>query len=88
MKNNIIQLFYILILLISCEKNCEDCGPSSSKEYYIENKKAINVNVKWFGFRTFASNLAHEKNIAPNKRVLLYRADETGESGAISIPPF
>ncbi|MEQ8239436.1 MAG: hypothetical protein RIA69_09505 [Cyclobacteriaceae bacterium] len=88
MKKNIIQLFCILILLVSCEKNCEDCGSSSSKEYYIENKKEIDENIKWFGFVTFSSNLAHEINLAPQERVLLYRGDKLGSSGVLGSPPF
>jgi hypothetical protein len=88
MKNK--NWFFIISVLFicSCNSDCDDCGPTGYEEFYIKNTRDTSVNVKWFGFRTFASNLAHEINIASNERILLYRGDQMGESGAIELPPF
>lgn len=83
-----ILVLSLLITLMGCDTDCNDCGPTGYEEFYIKNTRDTNVNVKWFGFRSTESNLAHEIDIASNVRLLLYRSDIMGVSGAINLAPF
>jgi hypothetical protein len=86
MKNK--NWFFIISVLFicSCNSDCDDCGPTGYEEFYIKNTRDTSVNVKWFGFRTFASNLAHEISIASNERILLYRGDQMASQEPLNYP--
>lgn len=74
--------FGVLLITISCESNCEGCGPTGYTEYYMINATNKPVTLTWFGNATLSSNVADEFTIPVGEKVLLY------ESGlGLSLPP-
>lgn len=77
-----------LIILGSCNTDCNDCSPTGYTQYYMKNSRSEDIRLYWFGNTTLPSNIAHGFTISAGERILLYESSLTGTSGLISTPPF
>lgn len=71
----LIGIMCILALMAnSCDKNCQDCGPTGYTRFYMINSTNEPKTVTWFGNTTLPSNVVHEFVITNDEKKLLYES--------------
>ena len=84
MKKIEIMFCAFLILLGSCDTDCNDCDPYISRTYSI--KSTLNESVRMVFFRN--SGQESEVILDSNSSEILYQISRVSQSGLLSVEPF
>lgn len=83
--NNLIGVLCVLAFMAnSCDKDCNDCGPTGYTRYYMINSTGDPVTLTWIK----PSGIIEEFRVSTENRIVLFESSRFGTLGEISIPPF
>lgn len=80
MKKKISMLIVFALGLLSCNKNCNDCGPISSARYFIKNSSGKDLKLIFYGDSTVLKNDTIKLNNSESVAFLYFSTGSPAQS--------